>query len=89
MNYRFTNGNLKGHSFGNLLLTALEKSTGSFDKAIEAKHKVSAVDIYRGWTEIHSYQDYAKLLERFPVADLTIEEPPIEDIIRQVFSKHE
>ncbi|HLD14989.1 MAG TPA: isocitrate lyase/phosphoenolpyruvate mutase family protein [Candidatus Nanoarchaeia archaeon] len=36
-----------------------------FDKAIEAKHKVSAVDIYRGWTEIHSYQDYAKLLERF------------------------
>ncbi|MBI2018044.1 ABC transporter ATP-binding protein [Candidatus Daviesbacteria bacterium] len=29
----------------------------------------------------------AKLLERFPVEDLTIEEPPIEDIIRQVFTK--
>lgn len=27
-----------------------------------------------------------KLLDKFPVADLTIEEPPIEDIIRQVFS---
>lgn len=29
------------------------------------------------------------LLNKFPVADLTIEEPPIEDIIRQVFSKSE
>lgn len=35
MNYRFENGNLKGHSFGNLLLSALEKVTGSFDAAIE------------------------------------------------------
>lgn len=31
----------------------------------------------------------SKLLSRFPVADLTIEEPPIEDIIRKVFSKSE
>ncbi|MBI2011976.1 ATP-binding cassette domain-containing protein [Candidatus Daviesbacteria bacterium] len=29
----------------------------------------------------------AKLLGKFPVADLTIEDPPIEDIIRTVFSK--
>lgn len=29
------------------------------------------------------------LLNKFPVADLTIEEPPIEDIIREVFSKSE
>ena len=28
----------------------------------------------------------SKLLEKFPVSDLTIEEPPIEEIIRQVFS---
>lgn len=31
----------------------------------------------------------SKLLDKFPVADLTIEEPPIEDIIREVFSKSE
>ncbi|MBI4039912.1 ATP-binding cassette domain-containing protein [Candidatus Daviesbacteria bacterium] len=31
-------------------------------------------------------EDTAKLLKEFPVEDLTIEEPPIEDIIRQVFS---
>ncbi len=35
MDYRFDNGALKGHRFGNLLLSALEKTTGSFDKAIE------------------------------------------------------
>jgi uncharacterized cofD-like protein len=35
MNYRFTQGALKGHSFGNLFLSALEKMTGSFDRAVE------------------------------------------------------
>lgn len=35
MNYRFEHGKLKGHSFGNLLLSALEKTTGSFDRAVE------------------------------------------------------
>ena len=35
MNYRFENGGLGGHSFGNILLSALEKVTGSFDKAVE------------------------------------------------------
>jgi uncharacterized cofD-like protein len=35
MDYRFDKGNLKGHRFGNLLLSALEKTTGSFDRAVE------------------------------------------------------
>ena len=35
MNYRFEHGSLKGHSFGNLLLSALEKITGGFDTAVE------------------------------------------------------
>lgn len=34
MNYRFDNGTLKGHNFGNLLLSALEKVTGGFDEAV-------------------------------------------------------
>ncbi|MFA5871995.1 MAG: gluconeogenesis factor YvcK family protein [Parcubacteria group bacterium] len=34
MNYRFERGNLKGHSFGNLLLSALEKITGDFTKGV-------------------------------------------------------
>ena len=34
-NYRFNEGVLDGHSFGNLFLSASEKLTGSFEKAIE------------------------------------------------------
>lgn len=45
MNYRFTNGNLGGHSFGNLFLSALEKVTGSFEKAVE---EVSKILVIRG-----------------------------------------
>lgn len=34
MNYRFKNGGLEGHSFGNLLLSALEKITGDFGEGV-------------------------------------------------------
>ncbi len=40
MNYRFENGGLGGHSFGNLLLSAMEKVTGSFEKAVEEVGKI-------------------------------------------------
>jgi uncharacterized cofD-like protein len=40
MNYRFETGDLGGHSFGNLLLCALEKVTGSFEKAVEEVSKI-------------------------------------------------
>ncbi len=40
MNYRFENGGLEGHSFGNLLLSTLEKVTGSFEKAVEEVGKI-------------------------------------------------
>ena len=43
MNYRFENGNLGGHSFGNLLLSALEKVTGSFEKAVEEVSKILVI----------------------------------------------
>nr|NGX41409.1 Gluconeogenesis factor [Candidatus Anoxychlamydiales bacterium] len=39
-NYRFENGNLGGHSLGNLLLSALEKVTGSFERAVEEAGKI-------------------------------------------------
>lgn len=35
MSYRFDKGGLKGHSFGNLLLSALEKLNGNFLKGLE------------------------------------------------------
>ena len=44
-NYRFREGTgLAGHSFGNLLLTALERITGSFEKAIEEAGKILSVN---------------------------------------------
>lgn len=43
ISYRFSEGGLKGHNFGNLLLSALEKITGSFDKAVEKASEVLRV----------------------------------------------
>lgn len=40
LNYRFENGGLKGHNFGNLLLSALEKISGNFNKAVEEAIKI-------------------------------------------------
>lgn len=41
--YRFTEGSLTGHSFGNLLLSALEKVTGRFDQAVLEAGKILAI----------------------------------------------
>lgn len=43
MSYRFDTGGLGGHSFGNLLLSALEKVTGSFEKAVDEMGKILAI----------------------------------------------
>ncbi len=43
-NYRFQEGSgLSGHSFGNLLITALERITGGFEEAIEEAGKILSV----------------------------------------------
>jgi len=39
-NYRFDSGSLKGHAFGNLFLTALEKMTGDFAEGIELASEI-------------------------------------------------
>lgn len=44
MNYRFEQGGLEGHSFGNLLLSALEKVTGSFEKAVEEAGRILFIE---------------------------------------------
>lgn len=44
MNYRFEDGGLKGHSFGNLFLSALEKITGSFDAAVAKAAEVLRIE---------------------------------------------
>lgn len=42
-NYRFEEGSLKGHAFGNLFLTALEKMTGDFTAGVELASEVLGV----------------------------------------------
>lgn len=42
--YRFDKGTLKGHSFGNLLLTALEKISGDFSEAVETASEILRVN---------------------------------------------
>lgn len=41
--YRFDAGTFDGHSFGNLLLTALEKVTGDFSEAVETASEILRV----------------------------------------------
>ena len=42
--YRFSDGkDLKGHSFGNLFITALSKVTGDFEEAVKASSKILAI----------------------------------------------
>lgn len=42
-NYRFDEGSMKGHAFGNLFMAALEKMTGSFAEAVETAAEVLSV----------------------------------------------
>jgi uncharacterized cofD-like protein len=42
-NYRFGDGSVGGHSFGNLFLTALEKTTGNFREGVELASKILRV----------------------------------------------
>ena len=43
-NYRFDSGPMDGHSFGNILLTALEKMTGNFSEAVETASEILRID---------------------------------------------
>jgi uncharacterized cofD-like protein len=43
LQHRFGTGQLEGHSFGNLFLTAMAEVTGSFDRALEESCRVLAV----------------------------------------------
>lgn len=45
-NYRYSRGGLKGHSFGNLFLSTLEKVSGGFDRAVEEAGHILRI---KGW----------------------------------------
>jgi uncharacterized cofD-like protein len=67
-NYRFEEGTFAGHSFGNLFLTTLEKTTGSFAEAIE-----TASDILRvNGTVIPATLDDVRLKMEWPGSSVTL-----------------
>mgnify|MGYP000955576477 FL=1 len=43
-NYRFEEGTFQGHSFGNILLSALEKVNGNFSEAVETASEILRVN---------------------------------------------
>lgn len=43
MNYRFAEGGLKGHSFGNIFLSALEKINGNFSTGVQEAARILTV----------------------------------------------
>lgn len=43
-NYRFSEGGVSGHNFGNLIITALERICGDFEKALEEASRILSVE---------------------------------------------
>lgn len=64
-NYRFQDGGLGGHSFGNLFLTALEKITGDFEKAVVEAGKIlsirgQVIPVTKDSTHLHAILENGK-----------------------------
>ena len=60
MNYRFEQGDLKGHNFGNLLLSALEKISGNFTGGVREAAKILNI---KGWVLPVSERDMNLAIE--------------------------
>ena len=83
--YRFTEESaLKGHSFGNLFITAMTKITGDFERAIQASSKVLAI---RGRV-VPSTNAKVRLIAEHEDGSVTVGESKIshaESAIRRVY----
>lgn len=66
-NYRFEEGTFQGHSFGNILLSALEKVTGNFSEAVETASEILRVS----GTVIPATLDNVRLQLKWP--DVSVE----------------
>jgi uncharacterized cofD-like protein len=80
--YRFEEGTFGGHSFGNILLTALEKTTGNFAEAVE-----TASDILRiNGAVIPATLDDVRLRMEWPEVSLALSG---ERVIDADYFKHD
>ncbi|MDO8642058.1 MAG: YvcK family protein [Candidatus Woesearchaeota archaeon] len=75
LQYRFNEGTFKGHPIGNMLLTAMAKVTGSFEKGVEETAKIFAIrgrvlPVSLGTTHLCAELENGKLI---------CEEPEVEE----------
>jgi uncharacterized cofD-like protein len=90
MSYRFNEGTLRGHSFGNIFLAALEKVTGDFVEGVEVaseimKVKGKVIPITRDKAELAISLENGKILD----GENKIQEANLQDIgIKEVFYKN-
>ena len=66
--YRFEEGTFGGHSFGNILLTALEKVTGNFSEAVETASEILRIN----GVVIPATLDNVRLKMEWPEASTTL-----------------
>lgn len=67
-NYRFEEGTFAGHSFGNLFLSTLEKTTGSFAEAVDTAGEILRVN----GTVIPATLDNVRLKMEWPGSSVTL-----------------
>jgi uncharacterized cofD-like protein len=86
-NYRFHSGDLKGHSFGNIFISVLEKVTGSFSSAVEEasnilKIKGAVVPVTLDDIRLHARLNNGKMVHGETNIDIpkTRERSPIKEV---------
>lgn len=86
ISYRFEEGSMKGHSFGNIFLAALEKVTGDFVEGVEIASEIlkvngKVVPVTRNVAELSVELLNGKILEgENTIQDINIQDTGIKDI---------
>lgn len=75
-NYRFEEGTFGGHSFGNLFLTALEKTIGNFAEAVKVASKILRIQ----GTVIPATLDDVRLKMEWPDASVILHGERVIDV---------
>lgn len=89
-NYRFKEGGLTGYSFGNLLITALERTKGDFEKAIEEAGKIlnikgEVIPVTLGNTNLYAILENGQIIEGEDNIDVPKHDPNLK--IKKVYLK--
>ena len=93
--YRFDNGSLNGHNFGNLFIAALTKLTGSFEKGLEEAAKILKLKgkvLPSTFDDVHicaELEDGRIIEEENNIIDRDNEDVHLRSPIKRVFLKPE